>query len=135
MNKLITWETIHNFAYVNDAVCTLPIRGIMLSFYGLSTYTFVTEDTPDGILFGKHGILVVIPYCNPWSWMNNQAAAYTDEILDVLFAHFRLSESVPVISTGASMGGLAALTYCAKARRTRKSTGRKRRMCCSLEAL
>jgi hypothetical protein len=35
MNKIITYETLRDFAYSNDAICKGPIRGVLLSFTGL----------------------------------------------------------------------------------------------------
>ena len=32
------------------------------------------------------GIACLIPYLNPWNWMNRQAVAYTDELIAVLCA-------------------------------------------------
>ncbi len=118
MEKLMTWENIHNFAQINDAVCTQPVKGVLLWLNGLNFTRFLTEDDEDSVLYGERGILRIVPFYNPWGWMNDQAAACVDEILDVLFDHFGLSADTPIISTGSSMGGLAALTYMAKAKRT-----------------
>ena len=76
------------------------------------------EDPAEGCFFAEKGMLYVIPYNNPWAWMNRQAVAYTDEIVDVLFSALSLPESTPVISTGKSMGGLSALVYMAYDKRT-----------------
>ena len=118
MNKIITYETIRNFAYVNDKICKKPIRGVVVQFCGLGNKEMYDEDTNEGIYYGEEGVLYVHPYNNPWSWMNAQAVAYTDEILDVVFAHFDLPDSTPVISMGQSMGGLASLVYTRYAKRT-----------------
>ena len=120
MEKLITFETMDNFAYVNYNVGRKPIRGITLQFFGLGgqdMWGFGTE-TDDGRFYGEQGILCVVPYNNPWSWMNRQAVEYTDEILDVLISHFDLPDDIPITSTGGSMGGMAALVYSAYAKRT-----------------
>ncbi len=118
MEKIITYETLRSFAYVNDNVCTRPIRGIVLSFFGLGGDEMYSEETEDGKFYGEKGILYVIPYYNPWAWMNRQAVAYTDEIIDVLFNKYSLPDTTPVISTGGSMGGLSALVYTRYAART-----------------
>jgi len=49
--------------------------------------------------------------------MNDQAVAYTDEIINVLFQKYRLSENTPIVSTGGSMGGQSALVYTVYAKR------------------
>jgi dipeptidyl aminopeptidase/acylaminoacyl peptidase len=63
-------------------------------------------------------VLYIHPYNNPWSWMNAQAVAYTDEILDAVFDHFDLPDNTPVVSMGQSMGGLASLVYTRYSKRT-----------------
>lgn len=117
MEKIIKYETLRSFAYVNDAVCTKPIRGIVLSFFGLGGASMYDIDTVEGEFYGSKGILYVVPYNNPWAWMNPQAVAYTDEILDVLIDHYALDEDIPIVSTGGSMGGQSALVYTAYAKR------------------
>ena len=118
MEKIITYENLRSFAYVNDNVCAEPIRGIIVQFFGLNGNAMYQLDTLEGEFYGEKGILFVIPYTNPWSWMNRQAVGCTDEILDVLFEKYALDPSVPVASTGGSMGGQSALVYSRYAKRT-----------------
>lgn len=118
MEKIIRYETLRNFAYSNDQICQGEIKGIVLDFFGLNGNLMFSEDTEKGLMFAKIGIVYVVPYYNPWAWMNQQAVCYTDEILDVLIEHYNLSEEIPIVSTGGSMGGLSALVYTAKAKRT-----------------
>lgn len=113
MEKIITFDTIRQFAYVNDNICKKPICGIVVAFFGLSATVMYHEDFPDAEFFAERGILHVVPYNNPWSWMNRQAVDYTDEILDVLIEHYALDKNLPVVSSGASMGGQSALVYTA----------------------
>ena len=115
---LITYETLRSFAYVNDHIVSPPIRGIVLSFFGLNGRDMYTEDRSDAVYYAERGILYVVPYNNPWAWMNRQAVDYTDEILDVLFAQYGLPEGLPTVSTGGSMGGMSALVYARYAKRT-----------------
>ena len=49
MNKIITYETIRNFAYVNDKICKKPIRGVVVQFCGLGNKEMYDEDTNEGI--------------------------------------------------------------------------------------
>lgn len=116
--KLITYANLRNFAYTNDQICTRPIRGVVLFFTGLNGCAVYNEDAEESRFFAERGILYIIPYNNPWAWMNRQAVAYTDEILDVLFRALALPADMPVISTGKSMGGLSAIVYTAYAKRT-----------------
>lgn len=118
MEKIITYENLRRFAYSNDQICVKPIRGIVLNFFGLNSTNMFDEDTKEGKRYAEKGIVYLVPYNNPWSWMNRQAVAYTDELIDVLISKYNLSEEIPIVSTGGSMGGLAALVYMAYAKRT-----------------
>lgn len=118
MEKIMTYENLRSFAYINDRIVKQPVCGIVLSFFGLGGMSMFDEDTDEGKFYAEHGILYVLPYNNPWAWMNPQAVAYTDEILDVLFAQYKLAEDTPVVSTGGSMGGQSALVYTRYAKRT-----------------
>lgn len=118
MEKQITFDNLRYFAYSNGESCVKPIRGIVLSFFGLGTMHMFQEDTREGAFFAEKGILYVVPYNNPWAWMNEQSVQYTDELLDVLMAHYQLPEGLPIVSTGESMGGLASLVYMLRAKRT-----------------
>lgn len=118
MEKIISYENLRSFAYVNDKVCAGPIKGIVISFFGLGNMSMYANDTVEGEYYGEKGILYVVPYNNPWAWMNRQAAAYTDEIIDALMEKFGLDAGIPIVSTGGSMGGQSALVYMAYAKRT-----------------
>lgn len=118
MKKLITYDTLRNFSYSNDKICTAPIKGIVLDFFGLGGQQMFDEDMPFGKELANKGIVLLIPYNNPWAWMNTQAVLYTDEIIDVLMDKYALSESIPVVSSGGSMGGLSALVYTRYAQHT-----------------
>lgn len=117
MKKIITYENLKNFTYTNDDLIKGDIRGIVLDFMGLGSTRMFDENERGSDLAGK-GIVFLIPYFNPWSWMNEQAVRYTDELIDVLFDHYSLPENTPVISTGGSMGGLCSLVYTRYAKRT-----------------
>ncbi len=118
MDPYITADTLRNFAYVNTEICRRPVQGIVLSFFGLGNTKMLADHPAAGVSLGERGILYVHPYNDPWNWMNKQAVAITDEILDVLFESLQLPKDLPVVSTGGSMGGLCALVYTRYARRT-----------------
>ena len=115
MEKLITYNNLCSFAYTNDHICKKPIQGIVVYFYGLNWNQMLREDPPEGIRYAQEGILYVVPYSRPWAWMNDQAVAYTDEILDVLCREY--GADLPIVSSGMSMGGLSAILYSKFARR------------------
>lgn len=118
MDRIITYDNLRNYAYVNEEVCLKPIKGIVLDFFGLNGNLMFSTDTFDGEIYGEKGILYIIPYANPWAWMNRQTVAYTDEILDVLFEKYELPADIPIVSSGGSMGGQSALVYSVYAKRT-----------------
>lgn len=118
MDKIINYENLRNFTYVNDTICKKPIKGIVISFMGLCGVATYNTDITEGEFYAEKGILYVFPYNNPWAWMNDQAVSYTDEIIDVLIEKYDLNENIPIISTGLSMGGQSALVYTLKAKRT-----------------
>ena len=118
MEKIINFENFRSFAYCNHEICQKPIKGIVVYFYGLGGQFLFDEDTEEGNFFAQHGILYLVPYQNPWAWMNRQTVNLTDELLDVLFAALQLPENTPIVSTGKSMGGLSALVYTCYTKRT-----------------
>lgn len=118
MEKIINISNLHNFAYCNNQICTKPILGIVISFFGLGISSMYSEDTDDGRRYAEKGILYLVPYQNPWAWMNSQTVNYTDELMDVLFKEYNLPDNLPVVSSGGSMGGQSALVYTAYAKRT-----------------
>jgi len=116
MEKIINYDNLRKFAYVNDSICKKPVKGIVISFFGLGGMAMYDNDFTDGEFYAEEGILYVVPYNNPWAWMNKQAVAYTDEIIDVLIGKYNLSDNIPIVSTGGSMGGQSALVYTAYAK-------------------
>ena len=118
MNHVINYDNLEKFAYSNDKRCVGPIKGIVITFIGLGALDTYQSDTADGIFYAERGIIYILPYINPWSWMNRQAVDYTDELLDVIISHYSLPESIPIAATGGSMGGQCALTYMVYAKRT-----------------
>lgn len=118
MEKYITPSNLRDFAYCNDRICSRPIRGIVLNFFGLGGQDIYRQETDYGKFFASHGVLLVVPYNNPWAWMNRQAVSMTDEIMDTVMEMLDLPEDLPIVSSGGSMGGLSAITYCVYAKRT-----------------
>lgn len=118
MKKIITYENLRNFAYSNDSCIKNKIRGIIISFAGLGGVpNLKNTDSGKALEFAELGIIYVVPYYNPWCWMNRQAVKYTDEIIDVLCDKYSLNpDTVKIVSSGSSMGGLAALVYCVYAK-------------------
>ena len=118
VEKIITIDNLRNFAYYNDKICKTSVRGIVLSFFGLGGSSMFSDETDMGRAYAKEGVLFLVPYYNPWAWMNRQTVDYVDELVDLLFEAYGLREDLPIVSTGGSMGGLSALVYTAYAKRT-----------------
>lgn len=121
MEKIMNMENLHYFAYTNHDIVKKPIKGIVIFFVGLGGCSMYNKGNETGDFFAEHGVLFVIPYHNPWAWMNRHTVDFTDEILDVLFREYDLPEDLPIVSSGGSMGGLSALVYTAYAKRTPSS--------------
>lgn len=118
MEKIINYENLSYFAYSNDKEIKGEIKGVVLDFFGLGGMGMYPEGTSTGHAFAEHNVLFVIPYTNPWGWMNMDEVHLTDEILDVLFEKYGLSDNIPIVSSGGSMGGLACIVYTKYAKRT-----------------
>jgi len=117
--KFINPNNLSNFAYVNLDICKKPYKGIIYDFIGLGGMTF-TDDPPYHFAekCSERNILYIMPYLNPWNWMNDTAIKTMDMIVDVVIEKTELKENSIIVSTGGSMGGLCALTYSAKAKIT-----------------
>lgn len=117
MNKVITAQNVHMFAYVSDEICIRPIKGVAIDFRGLGNQEMHSLPTERAAKFAAQGILYIIPYQNPWSWMNAQTVHFADEVIAAALERCGAPDA-PVVAMGGSMGGLAALVYTRYARRT-----------------
>ncbi|MCY3018562.1 MAG: prolyl oligopeptidase family serine peptidase [Planctomycetota bacterium] len=109
-------QWIKDVAWVSET--KNPVRGVILAFHGLGAPA-VREGPANAqeLAYIAAGGLVVFPYYGPWSWMNRQARAFVDELVGTIYAEYTLADSVPLISTGGSMGGCSALLYTRYARK------------------
>ncbi len=120
MEKLINYEKLRRFAYSNDKSVVGEIKGIVVNFLGLNNTAMYAEDTEEGRYFAKNGIIYVVPYTNPWCWMNRQSVAYVDEIIEAVIKKYSLQD-VKLVACGGSMGGLSAIVYCRYSKYTPKA--------------
>lgn len=127
MTELITKDSLGSFCYSNLPHIKGAIKGICVSFRGLGGAAMISDDTKVEALrptveralrLAEEGIVFLVPYLNPWNWMNEEAVKTTDALIDAVIDSCALSEDIRVISTGGSMGGMCALTYMVYARRT-----------------
>ena len=107
---------LDKFAWMGTESVKLPITGIVLRFPGLGTTAMKAD--PDGydLEWGHAGALVVQAYQDPWGWMNAEVRNFVDDVVDAICARHKLGADVPLLSTGGSMGGHAALLYAMKSR-------------------
>ena len=98
-------------AWIGEKFVKPPITGLIVRFHGLGDPGLKSVPTYDENEWASAGGLVVMPYCGPWHWMNRQARALTDELIDALYTHYGLPRSLPLILTGGSLGGLGSLLY------------------------
>jgi len=113
MNK----SEIKQLAWVGDEWLSGPIRGVVMSFLGLGYAAMKEEPSTEELGWARAGGLVVVPYYGPWCWMNRNARAFVDSLVDAVYKEYHLSDDVPLISTGGSMGGLSSLLFARYSRR------------------
>ena len=118
MKNPITSENINLYAYSNDHLIKGEIRGIVLALFGLGFKSMIKQDPPEAFEYAENGIMYVVPYYNPWCWMNEQAVDYVDSVVAAICEKHGLGENVRICATGQSMGGLCALVYTKYARIT-----------------
>lgn len=118
MEKVINYENLSYYAYSNDKDIKGDIRGVVIEFFGLGCQAMYHGGTDTGRFYAEKNVLYVVPYTNPWGWMNKDEVRLADEILDVLYEKYGLDKNIPFVSTGGSMGGLACIVYTKYAKRT-----------------
>ena len=109
-------DVIKEVAWVGDEYVKGPIKGVVLSFHGLGQGVR-SGPSIEEFEWARDGGLVVYPYYGPWAWMNRQARAMVDELVDAIYAAYGLADRIPLICTGGSMGGQASLLYTRYAKR------------------
>lgn len=119
MEKIITYENLKYFSYSNDKQIEGEIKGIAIEFNGCggAANSLVKDDEVPAKLYSEKGIIYLVPYYDPWCFMNKQAVAYTEEVLDVIIDHYKLPDDIPIASTGASMGAQGGLMFAANTKK------------------
>ena len=118
MEKKITYESLRSYAYSNDKLIDGKIKGIVIDFFGLGCQAMFHHDIDTGKFFAENNVVFLVPYTNPWGWMNRDEVRLADEVIDVIMEHYGLDSSCPIVSTGGSMGGLACIVYTKYAKHT-----------------
>ena len=110
-------KVINQVAWVGAEHVTGKIKGVILRFHGLGNGSLKTGLETDEQELAKRGGLVVFPYYGPWAWMNRTARTMLDELVDAIYLKYGLTDKVPLICTGGSMGGHGSLLYTRYAKR------------------
>lgn len=110
--------TLPQFAAIFDEICKKPVRGILLNFYGLGYAGMPDQPDRYDVFYAERGIVRVSPYSGPWGWMNDTAVELTDRVVAAVMEKYGLADGVPVVASGGSMGGHAALIYSLYAQKT-----------------
>jgi dipeptidyl aminopeptidase/acylaminoacyl peptidase len=110
-------DEMRQVAWIGEDYVKGRVRGVVLVLHGLGFAALKEEPSTEELAWARAGGLVVFPYYGPWSWMNRQARAFVDELVDAVYAAYRLPPRAPLISTGGSMGGGCALLYTRYAKR------------------
>jgi dipeptidyl aminopeptidase/acylaminoacyl peptidase len=105
------FDRLADTAFIGSSFVKGEIRAVILRFHGLGAGGLKTGLDADELQMAGQGGLIVYPYYGPWSWMNRNARMLTDEIVEKVYKEFSLDDTVPLIITGGSMGGHAALNY------------------------
>jgi alpha-beta hydrolase superfamily lysophospholipase len=108
---------LQDVAWIGDGYLEGRPRGVVLVFHGLGITALKSGPEADEYQWARDGGLVVYPYYGPWSWMNREARAFVDDLVDAVYTEFGLAADAPLICVGGSMGGLSALLYTRYARR------------------
>ena len=105
-------EPIERFAYAEFPADGVAPRGVVIDFMGLNIiWMGKPDEAPRGAAFTAAGAIYVVPYLDPWNWMNSVAVEMTDRIIGLVLERAGLPPDAPVVSTGGSMGGLCALVW------------------------
>jgi dipeptidyl aminopeptidase/acylaminoacyl peptidase len=109
-------KTMKEVAWIGDKYVKGKIKGVVMVFHGLGGGIKTIPCTGE-LAWAHAGGLVVFPYYGPWAWMNRQARAMVNELVDAVYSAYGLSDKAPLISTGDSMGGQASLLFTRYAKR------------------
>lgn len=109
--KYINADNLYDYAFLNEDTLVYPIRKICVCFHGYTDGTMFEKSPEEGKTLGEQGIAWVFPYYSVWAWMSKSSQEFIEQVLDAVYARLQLDESIPLVLSGGSMGGLTALNY------------------------
>ena len=92
------------------------IKGIALYFTGLGHTSQPANDMVAAPECARHNVLYILPFYNPWCWMNEKTVKYVDAMVDAARELFNVSADAPVGVYGGSMGGYNTFHYAVKSK-------------------
>ena len=113
----INKDNLSDYAFLNTDALKLPLKGICVCFHGYTDDTMFSESNAIAARLGQKGIAWVFPYYSVWGWLGKNALAFCEQVIDAVYDKLGADESIPLISSGGSMGGLTALMYCVLGKR------------------
>jgi len=102
---------IEQLAFSNLDQLAGPPRALALAFHGMGAPPMRDALDEPQLDLARRGIAWVYPYYGPWCWLNTPARRFVDDLVRHLRTSHGLPEDAPLIATGCSMGGFAALAY------------------------
>ena len=108
------WADVFRKSASNIGLVKEPVKGIVVEHHGCGCSKCGREKetvVTNFVRFALEDGWVFIHPRTGSNWMNESAAELTDELVDAVIEHYGLSEDVPILSTGYSMGGMGALVW------------------------
>lgn len=116
MDKNYLKEHFHKLCLSNADLIKGEIKGIALYFTGLGHTSQPGNDMVAAPVCTENGILYILPFYNPWSWMNKKTVDYVDAIVDAAMELYGIPQNAPVGIYGGSMGGHNTFHYAVKSK-------------------
>ena len=107
----VTLDNMSLLCYTNAALIKGEIKGVATYFHGFGYGSMKGEPERYDEYLAENGILTMFPFYDPWAWGNKSAMDLCDRLIDLVYEKHGLSDDVPLVITGESMGGLTALAY------------------------
>ena len=109
--KYITPDNLYDYAFLNEDTLQKPVKGVCIYFHGFTDGTRYNESPFLGAELGAKGIAWVFPYHSVWAWMSQTSQQFCEQVIDAVYEKLGIDESIPLVVTGGSMGGMTALNY------------------------
>lgn len=109
--EYITEDNIFDYSFINLDVLEKPVKAVCVELHGFTDATMYDKSPEKARVLGEQGIAWVFPYYSVWAWMSKSSLQYIEQVLDAVYKNLELDDSVPLIITGGSMGGLTAICY------------------------